>query len=204
MPTEMVKPKADRLALVARAAASRSAPGGAATDAKHEAKRRAGTSFALGLELAGVLSRAGELGAATRGQRAAAGRELKTPVVAWRIEPSGESCGYRRDERTRKRAPRRSSSPPRWPRWSSGDRSRSCVRCCRLGRGGVRRPTPRSWTAGRSCWPPAGGNAGVGSCVDASSRRSWSGCRSRPCSSDRGRRDDGPRRHRASALDCKT
>ena len=90
VPTEMVKPKAHRLDLVARGTAARLA----ALRRTHDAKRRedaaAGTSFALGLKLAGVLGRAGELSAGVRGIVDLLARELHTPVVAWRIDPASE------------------------------------------------------------------------------------------------------------------
>jgi len=90
VPADMVEPKTDRLALVVRAASSSLRAWRAATEAQHEASRAAGTSFALGLRLAGVLSRAGELGAAVRSAVELLARELRSPVIAWRVDPAGE------------------------------------------------------------------------------------------------------------------
>jgi DNA-binding NarL/FixJ family response regulator len=91
VPTELVKPKHDRLALVARAASSALRAWRSATDAQHEARLATGTSFALGLRLASALTKAGELGVATRDGVELLARELHAPVAAWRIEPSGEA-----------------------------------------------------------------------------------------------------------------
>jgi DNA-binding CsgD family transcriptional regulator len=91
VPTEMVEPKADRLALVARGVAHKLAALRRLHEQDLEGERAVGTSFALGLRLAAVLGRTGELGAATRGVVELLARELKAPVVAWRIDPAGET-----------------------------------------------------------------------------------------------------------------
>ena len=89
VPTEMIEPKQERLETVSRAASSALRAWHTATRAQHEASQAAGTSFALGLRLAGALMQAGELGAATRSGVQLLARELKAPVVAWRADPSG-------------------------------------------------------------------------------------------------------------------
>ena len=89
VPAEMVAAKADRLAVVTRAAAASLHAWHRATAAQLERRRVTGDSFALGLRLAGVLARAGELGAAARSAVELLARELKTPVVAWRTDPAG-------------------------------------------------------------------------------------------------------------------
>ncbi len=89
VPSEMVEPKRDRLETVSRAASSALRAWHTATRAQHEASQAAGTSFALGLRLAGAMIQAGELGAATRSAVQLLARELKAPVVAWRVDPSG-------------------------------------------------------------------------------------------------------------------
>jgi DNA-binding NarL/FixJ family response regulator len=90
VPTEMVEPKEERLATVLGAASSALRAWHTATLAQHEASQAAGTSFALGLRLAGTLMQAGELGSATRSAVQLLARELKAPVVAWRVDPSGQ------------------------------------------------------------------------------------------------------------------
>jgi DNA-binding CsgD family transcriptional regulator len=91
IPTELVGAKDDGLALVTRAASASLRSWRQASDAQHEAHLAAGTGFALGLRLATTLSRAGELGAAVRSAVEFLSRELKAPVVAWRVDPSGDS-----------------------------------------------------------------------------------------------------------------
>ncbi len=89
VPGEMVAAKANRLEIVVRAASTSLHAWHRATVAQHETRRATGDSFALGLRLAGVLARAGELGAAVRSAVELLARELKTPVVAWRADPAG-------------------------------------------------------------------------------------------------------------------
>jgi DNA-binding CsgD family transcriptional regulator len=91
VPSEMVAPKRDRLAIVVRATSSSLRAWHKATLAQLEASHAAGTSFALGLRLAGALMQAGELGVATRDAVQLLARELKTPVVAWRTDPSDQA-----------------------------------------------------------------------------------------------------------------
>jgi DNA-binding NarL/FixJ family response regulator len=90
VPAEMADAKADRLALVLRSASSSLQAWRRATEAGHQSSRAAGTSFALGMRLAGVVSRAGELGAAVRSAVELLARELKAPVAAWRVDATGE------------------------------------------------------------------------------------------------------------------
>jgi DNA-binding CsgD family transcriptional regulator len=90
VPTEMITAKEDRLAIVARAASSALRAWQVATLAQEEAGLAAGTSFALGLRLAGALIQAGELGAAARDAVQLLARELKTPVVALRVDPADQ------------------------------------------------------------------------------------------------------------------
>jgi DNA-binding CsgD family transcriptional regulator len=89
VPVEMVVPKANRLEVVVRAASTSLHAWHRATVAQHETRRATGDSFALGLRLAGVLARAGELGTAVRSAVELLARELKAPVVAWRTDPAG-------------------------------------------------------------------------------------------------------------------
>ncbi len=89
VPADLVEAKSDRLALVVRSASTSLDAWRRATEAEHEASRAAGTSFALGLRLAGVVSRAGELGAAVRSAVELLSRELKAPVAAWRVDATG-------------------------------------------------------------------------------------------------------------------
>lgn len=91
VPTELVAIKEDRLETVARATASALRAWHTATAAQHEASHAAGTSFALGLRVAGALIQAGELGAATRSAVQLLARELKAPVVAWLVDPTGQA-----------------------------------------------------------------------------------------------------------------
>jgi DNA-binding CsgD family transcriptional regulator len=91
IPSEMVAPKRDRLAIVSRATSSSLRAWHAATIARDETSQIAGTSFARGVRLAGVLMEAGELGAATRSAVQFLAREFKTPVVSWRADGSGEA-----------------------------------------------------------------------------------------------------------------
>jgi DNA-binding CsgD family transcriptional regulator len=89
VPADLVDVKAAALRRVLQEASSSLRACRAATEAQSEARRAAGTSFALGLRLAGVVSRAGELGAAVRSAVDLLARELKTPVVAWRVDRAG-------------------------------------------------------------------------------------------------------------------
>jgi DNA-binding CsgD family transcriptional regulator len=89
VPTKMVRSKQDRLAIVVRAVASALRAWHRTMLAQQEAGQAAGESFALGLRLAGALIKSGELGAATRGAVQLLARELKTPVVAWRVDATG-------------------------------------------------------------------------------------------------------------------
>jgi DNA-binding CsgD family transcriptional regulator len=91
VPAELVEPKADRLALVARATSHRLTAWRHAAETAEENEAAVGSSFALGLRLAGVITHAGELGAAARGVVELLARELKSPVVAWRLDPTGET-----------------------------------------------------------------------------------------------------------------
>jgi DNA-binding NarL/FixJ family response regulator len=91
VPSEMVKPKRERLAIVSRATSSALRAWHAATIARDETSQIAGTSFALGVRLAGVLMDAGELGAATRSAVQFLAKEFKTPVVSWRADGSGDA-----------------------------------------------------------------------------------------------------------------
>jgi DNA-binding CsgD family transcriptional regulator len=91
IPSEMVELKRERLAMVARATSSALRAWHVATVARNETSQVAGTSFALGVRLAGVVMDAGELGAATRGAVQFLAKEFKTPVVSWRADGSGEA-----------------------------------------------------------------------------------------------------------------
>ena len=91
VPSEMVEPKRERLAIVARATSSALRAWNVATVARNETSQVAGASFALGVRLAGVLMQAGELGAATRSAVQFLAKEFKTPVVSWRADGSGEA-----------------------------------------------------------------------------------------------------------------
>ena len=91
VPSEMVEPKRERLAIVSRATSAALRAWHAATVARHETSQVAGTSFALGVRLAGVVIEAGELGAATRLTVQFLAKEFKTPVVSWRADASGEA-----------------------------------------------------------------------------------------------------------------
>ena len=90
IPRDMVELKRERLAMVMRSTSAALRVWHAATIARHEQGQVAGTSFALGVRLAGVVIDAGELGAATRGAVQFLAKEFKTPVVSWRVDPSGE------------------------------------------------------------------------------------------------------------------
>jgi DNA-binding CsgD family transcriptional regulator len=90
VPGEMIERKRERLEIVTRATSAALRAWHLSIIAKNETSQVAGTSFALGLRLAGVLIEAGELGAATRASVKFLARELKTPVVSWRADPSGE------------------------------------------------------------------------------------------------------------------
>ncbi len=91
VPSEMVEPKRERLAIVSRATSSALRAWHVATVARNETSQVAGASFALGVRLAGVLMQAGELGAATRSAVQFLAKEFKTPVVSWRADGSGEA-----------------------------------------------------------------------------------------------------------------
>jgi DNA-binding CsgD family transcriptional regulator len=91
VPSELVSAKAARLALVTRTTSSSLRAWRRDAKTQRAASQAAGSSFALGLRLAGVLSRAGELGAGLRGAVELLARELKSPVVAWRADPAVES-----------------------------------------------------------------------------------------------------------------
>jgi DNA-binding CsgD family transcriptional regulator len=91
VPSAMIVPKRERLEIVARATSAALRAWHLATLAKNETRQVAGTSFALGLRLAGVLMQAGELGAATRASVKFLAKELTTPVASWREDASGES-----------------------------------------------------------------------------------------------------------------
>ncbi len=91
VPKELVPSKEDRLAIVAGATSSALRAWHTASAAQHEASHAAGTSFALGLRLAGAVMHTGELNAATRSAVQLLARELRTPVVAWRADPSGQA-----------------------------------------------------------------------------------------------------------------
>jgi DNA-binding CsgD family transcriptional regulator len=86
VPNEMVKPKAEHLDFVARASAAMLVAWRHDDELDLATNRALGTSFALGLRLASTLNRAGELGAATRAIVDLLARELKAPVVAWRVD----------------------------------------------------------------------------------------------------------------------
>jgi len=90
IPDDMVEAKHERLAMVSRSTSAALRVWHAATIARHETSQVAGTSFALGVRLAGVVIDAGELGAATRSSVQLLAKEFKTPVVSWRADPSGE------------------------------------------------------------------------------------------------------------------
>jgi DNA-binding CsgD family transcriptional regulator len=91
VPSEMIEPKRERLAIVSRATSAALRAWHAATVARDETSQVAGTSFALGVRLAGVVIEAGELGAATRSAVQFLAKEFKTPVVSWRADASGEA-----------------------------------------------------------------------------------------------------------------
>src|SRR5262245_21176377 len=90
IPSDMVEAKRERLEIVSRSTSAALRVWHAATIARHETSQVAGTSFALGVRLAGVVTDAGELGAATRSSVQFLAKEFKTPVVSWRADPSGE------------------------------------------------------------------------------------------------------------------
>ena len=90
IPSDMVEPKRERLSIVMRSTSAALRAWHAATMARYETSQIAGTSFALGVRLAGVMMDAGELGAATRSSVQFLAKEFKTPVVSWRADPSGE------------------------------------------------------------------------------------------------------------------
>jgi len=90
IPSDMVDAKRERLAMVSRSMSAALRVWHAATLARHEQGQVAGTSFALGVRLAGVVIDAGELGAATRSSVQFLAKEFKTPVVSWRADPSGQ------------------------------------------------------------------------------------------------------------------
>jgi len=91
IPSDMVERKREHLAIVSRATSAALRAWHAATIARSEASQVAGTSFALGVQLAGVVIDAGELGAATRSAVQFLAKEFKTPVVAWRSDASGDA-----------------------------------------------------------------------------------------------------------------
>jgi len=91
IPTDMIEAKRDRLAIVSRVTSSALRAWHVATVARHETGQVAGTSFALGVRLAGVVIDAGELSAATRAAVRFLAKEFRTPVVSWRVDGPGEA-----------------------------------------------------------------------------------------------------------------